>query len=69
MSDIKKMYSTILGDQFPMDMTITFGDQKLVYKKRTWNIKQEDGSSDERGIRYGENPDQEAALYELVNGI
>ncbi len=68
MSDIKKMYSTILGDQFPMDMTITFGDQKLVYKKRTWNIKQEDGSSDERGIRYGENPDQEAALYELVNG-
>ena len=68
MSDIKKMYSTILGDQFPMDMTITFGDQKLVYRKRTWNIKQEDGSFDERGIRYGENPDQEAALYELVNG-
>lgn len=68
MSDIKKMYSTILGDSFPMDMTISFGDQKLVYRKRTWNIKQEDGSSDERGIRYGENPDQEAALYELVNG-
>lgn len=68
MSDIKKMYSTILGDNFPMDMTITFGDQKLVYRKRTWKIEQEDGSFDERGIRYGENPDQEAALYELVNG-
>ena len=68
MSDIKKMYSTILGDHFPMEMTITLGDQKLVYRKRTWNIKQEDGSFDERGIRYGENPDQEAALYELVNG-
>ena len=68
MSDIKKMYSTILGDHFPLDMTITFGDQKLVYRKRTWNIKQEDGSFEERGIRYGENPDQEAALYELVNG-
>ncbi len=68
MSDIKKMYSTILGDSFPMDMTISFGDQKLVYRKRTWKIKQEDGSFDERGIRYGENPDQEAALYELVNG-
>ena len=51
-----------------MDMTISFGDQKLVYRKRTWKIKQEDGSFDERGIRYGENPDQEAALYELVNG-
>ena len=68
MSDMKKMYSTILGDHFPMDMTISFGDQKLVYRKRTWGIKQEDGSIDERGVRYGENPDQEAALYELVNG-
>ena len=68
MSDIKKMYSTILGDHFPLEMTITFGDQQLVYKKRTWKIRQDDGSFDERGIRYGENPDQEAALYELVNG-
>jgi len=68
MSDIKKMYSTILGDHFPLEMTITFGDQKLVYRKRTWAIGKEDGSTDERGIRYGENPDQEAALYELVNG-
>jgi phosphoribosylaminoimidazolecarboxamide formyltransferase/IMP cyclohydrolase len=68
MSDIKKMYSTILGDHFPMDMKISFGDQTLVYRKRTWAIPMEDGSIDERGIRYGENPDQEAALYELVNG-
>ena len=68
MSDIKKMYSTILGDHFPLEMTISFGDQQLVYRKRTWNIPQQDGSFDERGIRYGENPDQEAALYELVNG-
>lgn len=68
MSDLKKMYSTILGDSFPPEMTISFGDQQLVYKKRTWGIKQEDGKIDERGIRYGENPDQEAALYELVNG-
>jgi phosphoribosylaminoimidazolecarboxamide formyltransferase/IMP cyclohydrolase len=68
MSDIKKMYTTILGDSFPMDMTISFGDQKLIYRKRTWEIQMEDGSVDERGIRYGENPDQEAALYELVNG-
>ncbi len=68
MSDIKKMYSTILGDHFPMDMTITLGDQQLVYKKRTWKIRRDDGTFDERGLRYGENPDQEAALYELVNG-
>jgi phosphoribosylaminoimidazolecarboxamide formyltransferase / IMP cyclohydrolase len=68
MSSIKKMYSTILGDSFPMDMTISFGDQKLVYRKKTWKIQLDDGSFDERGVRYGENPDQEAALYELVNG-
>jgi phosphoribosylaminoimidazolecarboxamide formyltransferase / IMP cyclohydrolase len=68
MTDLKKMYSTILGDHFPMEMTISFGDQTLVYRKRTWKIKQADGSIDERGVRYGENPDQEAALYELVNG-
>jgi phosphoribosylaminoimidazolecarboxamide formyltransferase / IMP cyclohydrolase len=68
MSDLKKMYTTILGDHFPMEMTISFGDQTLVYRKRTWKISQKDGSVDERGVRYGENPDQEAALYELVNG-
>nr|WP_321466541.1 IMP cyclohydrolase [uncultured Desulfobulbus sp.] len=68
MTDLKKMYSTLLGDSFPMDMTITLGDQKLVYRKKTWKIPMEDGTVDERGLRYGENPDQEAALYELVNG-
>ena len=68
MSDLKKMYSNILGDSFPMDMTISFGDQQLVYRKKTWKIQTEDGKIDERGVRYGENPDQQAALYELVNG-
>lgn len=68
MSDLKKMYSTILGDHFPMEMKISFGEQTLIYRKRTWKIRQDDNSYDERGLRYGENPDQEAALYELVNG-
>ncbi len=68
MSDLKKMYSTILGDSFPMEMKITFGEQTQVYRKKTWKIQLDDGTVDERGVRYGENPDQEAALYELVNG-
>ncbi|NDY43593.1 IMP cyclohydrolase [Dissulfurirhabdus thermomarina] len=69
MSDLKQMYRTILGDQFPEEMRITFGDQTLVYRKRTWKIRDETtGEVQERGVRYGENPDQEAALYELVNG-
>lgn len=68
MSDIKKMYTTILGDHFPMEMKISFDDQTLVYRKKTWKITKDDGTIDERGVRYGENPDQEAALYELING-
>lgn len=68
MSDLKKIYSTLLGDSFPAEMTITFGDQTLVYRKRTWSIPNDKGVPEERGLRYGENPDQEAALYELVNG-
>ena len=67
MKDIKKAYQTVLDDNFPEEMTITFGDQKLVYKKRIWKINDE-GTLVERGLRYGENPEQEAAMYELVNG-
>jgi phosphoribosylaminoimidazolecarboxamide formyltransferase/IMP cyclohydrolase len=69
MSDTKAMYRTILADHFPPEMTITFGDQKLVYRKRTWKIPDtKTGEVIESGLRYGENPDQEAALYELVGG-
>ncbi len=69
MSTTKAMYRTILADHFPAEMTITFGDQKLVYRKRTWKIPDsKSGEVIESGLRYGENPDQEAALYELVGG-
>jgi phosphoribosylaminoimidazolecarboxamide formyltransferase/IMP cyclohydrolase len=69
MSDIKKMYRTIMADHFPNEMIIQFGDQKLVYKKRTWKIPDnKTGELIEKGLRYGENPEQEAALYELANG-
>ncbi|MCK4604559.1 MAG: IMP cyclohydrolase, partial [Deltaproteobacteria bacterium] len=69
MKDLKQMYKTILGDQFPLELRISFGDQTLIYRKRTWKIKNDKtGELEEKGIRYGENPDQEAALYELVNG-
>ncbi len=69
MSDIKKMYKAIMADHFPPEMTITFGDQKLVYKKRTWKLPDEKtGELIEKGLRYGENPDQQAAMYELAKG-
>jgi phosphoribosylaminoimidazolecarboxamide formyltransferase/IMP cyclohydrolase len=65
--DLKKMYSTIVEDSFPANMEISFVDQDkrqtLFYEKVTWVI---DGV--QKGLRYGENPGQEAALYKLVNG-
>jgi phosphoribosylaminoimidazolecarboxamide formyltransferase/IMP cyclohydrolase len=67
--DLKKMYRTVMDDHFPPQITIAFGEQKLVYRKRAWKIPDEaSGELIEKGLRYGENPGQEAALYELVNG-
>ncbi|MBN1350611.1 IMP cyclohydrolase [candidate division KSB1 bacterium] len=69
MQNIRKAYHTILGDHFPDQMIIQFGESKLIYKKKTWKLQSEgEESAAELGLRYGENPDQEAALYELVNG-
>ncbi len=69
MSDIKKMYKTIMEDHFPGEMVIKFGDRTLIYKKKTWKIPDDKtGELIEKGLRYGENPGQEAALYELING-
>jgi phosphoribosylaminoimidazolecarboxamide formyltransferase/IMP cyclohydrolase len=67
--DLKKMYRTVMDDHFPSQITISFGDQVLAYKKRAWKIPDDkSGELIEKGLRYGENPGQEAALYELVNG-
>lgn len=63
MSDLKDMYRRIVADGFPETMTITLGDNVLTFTKRVWNV---DGEV--RGLRYGENPDQPAALYEFVEG-
>lgn len=65
--DLKKMYRTIMDDHFPPKMEISFVDQDkrqtLFYEKVSWII-----DDVRKGLRYGENPGQEAALYKLVNG-
>ena len=67
MKDLKAVYRTIEADHFAPKMEISFitGDRRetLRYEKVTWNI-----GGEEKGLRYGENPGQEAALYKLVNG-
>ena len=63
MTSLKDMYKTLQQDTFPDSLTMTLGDRTLVYRKRTWTIEGE-----KKGLRYGENPDQPAALYELAEG-
>ncbi|KAB1443378.1 IMP cyclohydrolase [Pseudodesulfovibrio senegalensis] len=60
MSDLKNMYKTLQQDPFPNELTLKVGEQEMVFAKRTWDI---DGET--KGLRYGENPDQPAALFEL----
>ncbi|MBW1678038.1 MAG: IMP cyclohydrolase [Deltaproteobacteria bacterium] len=65
--DLKKMYRTIMDDHFPPKMEISFVDddkrQTLFYEKVVWVV-----DDVQKGLRYGENPGQEAALYRLING-
>ena len=65
--DLKKMYRTIMDDHFSPNMEISFVDgdnrQTLFYEKVAWVV-----DDVQKGLRYGENPGQEAALYKLVNG-
>lgn len=63
MADLKSMYKTIVKETFPDTMTITLGDRTLVYRKRQWVV-----GGELKGLRYGENPDQPAALYQLAEG-
>ncbi|MDA3894664.1 MAG: IMP cyclohydrolase, partial [Desulfobacteraceae bacterium] len=66
-TDLKQMYKTIMDDHFPPQMEISFVDgqqrQTLFYEKADWII-----DNVRKGLRYGENPGQEAALYRLLNG-
>lgn len=64
---LSSMYREIQEEFFPPHLELSFFDgktkQNLVYEKVTWRI-----GGEEKGLRYGENPDQEAALFKLVNG-
>jgi phosphoribosylaminoimidazolecarboxamide formyltransferase/IMP cyclohydrolase len=65
---LSTMYRDFADDVFPPTMEIVFRDAaglptSMVYEKLEWSV---DGSR--RGLRYGENPDQPAALYRPVAG-
>lgn len=65
---LTEIYKTINKDNFPARMTISFENSEsdrrtLVFEKVEWTV---DG--ERSGLRYGENPDQKAAFYRLING-
>lgn len=66
-NNIRKQYRSIQTDVFPSTIRLSFGEESfgsdLVFEKVEWTV---DGET--RGLRYGENPHQEAALYRPVNG-
>ncbi|HOX45393.1 MAG TPA: IMP cyclohydrolase [Myxococcota bacterium] len=65
--DLKAAYRTIVDEHFPERLEIAYVWEErrelLVYEKVRWDVEGE-----RRGLRYGENPGQPAALYRLVNG-
>jgi phosphoribosylaminoimidazolecarboxamide formyltransferase/IMP cyclohydrolase len=66
-NEFRAAYSEIMEDHFPERMEISFigeaGRQVLVYEKVKWVVE-----GKKKGLRYGENPGQEAALFRLING-
>jgi phosphoribosylaminoimidazolecarboxamide formyltransferase/IMP cyclohydrolase len=64
---LSSMYRRREKDLFPPQMELSFidGDDRrtLRYEKVEWEVEGE-----RRGLRYGENPGQSAALYRLVYG-
>jgi len=76
-----KQYQTVIDDHFPkyffagftntstdIDVLRATEAQVCLYEKVTWTIPDEQGVPEEKGLRYGENPGQEAALYRPING-
>ena len=64
---LSEQYKKIQHEDFPPRMEIAFdgpgGRIVFFYEKAEWVI---DG--ERRGLRYGENPEQPAAMYRLLNG-
>ena len=56
--EIRRIYRTARNEDFPEGLTLTLGAKTLEYSKVRWAIE---GTS--RGLRYGTNPHQRAALY------
>ena len=68
MSELSRQYRRDLTENFPDSLTIKLGETELVYAKTFMRLPDGSGGQVESGLRYGENPDQPAAMYRLING-
>jgi AICAR transformylase/IMP cyclohydrolase PurH len=56
--EIRRIYRTALKEDFPQTLRLELGGEIFEYSKVHWTIGGED-----RGLRYGTNPHQKAAMY------
>jgi len=56
--EIRRIYRTAQKEDYPESLKIVLGSRTIEYSKVQWKV---DGQ--ERGLRYGTNPHQKAALY------
>src|SRR2546430_9837409 len=56
--EIRKIYRTAQKEDFPESLKIVMDGRTIEYSKVRWTIDGQD-----RGLRYGTNPHQKAALY------
>ncbi len=66
--NLASAYRSMAADPFPPRMEIAFYDEGgrrmlILFEKVQWDVEGE-----RRGLRYGENPDQSAALYRPLGG-
>jgi phosphoribosylaminoimidazolecarboxamide formyltransferase/IMP cyclohydrolase len=56
--EIRKIYRTALKEDFPQSLRLELGGKIFDYSKVQWTV-----GGENRGLRYGTNPHQRAALY------
>src|SRR6059058_6343295 len=56
--EIRRIYRTARDEDLPLSLKLMIGDQVFEYSKVQWKVE-----GRMRGLRYGTNPHQKAALY------
>jgi phosphoribosylaminoimidazolecarboxamide formyltransferase / IMP cyclohydrolase len=62
--EIRRIYRTALKEDFPQVLRLELGGKLFEYSKVHWTVDGKD-----RGLRYGTNPHQKAALYRAEHSL